>query len=128
VTFEAVRPWSGKFGQGCANQLRRQRPKPTNKRQLDKVFLTVLGERHSLWRAVAQDGHAFDTLEQHRRNQRTAKEYFRKLIEGLAWVPSVIITDKLTSYEVAQREGLPAQSPLPLTWFEICYSVRLVID
>ena len=84
VTFEAVRPWSRKFGQGCANQLRRQRPNLTDKRQLDKVFPTVLGDRHSLWRAVGQDGHVFDILEQRRRNQKTAKAYFRKLLEGLA--------------------------------------------
>ena len=84
VTFEAVRPWSRKVGQGCANQLRRQRPKRTDKRQLDKVSLAVHGERHSFRRAVDQDGYVFDILEQHPRNQEVAKKYSRKLLEGLA--------------------------------------------
>jgi hypothetical protein len=65
------------------------------------------GERHYLWRAVDQDGNILDILVQRRRDKHAAKKFFRKLLKGLASVPRVIITDKLTSYGAAKREILP---------------------
>jgi putative transposase len=56
---------------------------------------------------VDQDGHVLDILEQRRRNKNAAKKFFRKLLKGLAYVPRVIITDKLPSYGAAKREVLP---------------------
>jgi putative transposase len=74
---------------------------------LDEVFLTIRGERYSLWRAVDQDGNMLDILVQSRRNKHTAKQFFRKLLKGSQYVPRVIITDKLKSYAAAKREILP---------------------
>jgi putative transposase len=107
VTYEAIRKWCRKFGQQYANQLRRRRPRPGDKWHLDEVFLTIKGEHHYLWRAVDQDGHILDILVQRRRDKRAAKKFFRKLLKGLAYVPRVIITDKLKSYGAAKREILP---------------------
>jgi putative transposase len=42
-----------------------------------------------------------------RRNKKAAKQFFRKLLKGLTYVPRVIITDKLTSYGAAKQEILP---------------------
>jgi putative transposase len=78
---------------------------------LDEVFLTIHGERHYLWRAVDQDGHILDILVQRRRDKKAAKKFFRKLLKGLAYVPRVIITDKLKSYSAAKREMLPGVEP-----------------
>jgi putative transposase len=36
-----------------------------------------------------------------------AKRFFRRLLKGLQYVPRVLVTDKLRSYGVAQRELLP---------------------
>lgn len=47
-----------------------------------------------------------DVLVQPRRNTKAAKKFFRKLLKGLRYVPRVIITDKLASYQVAHREML----------------------
>jgi putative transposase len=69
--------------------------------------LTIHGERHYLWRAVDQDGNILDILLQRRRDKKTAKRFFRKLLKGLRYVPRVIITDKLASYGAAKREMLP---------------------
>ena len=69
--------------------------------------MTINGERHYLWRTVDQDGHILDTLVQSRRNKKAAKKFFRKLLQGLTYVPQVIITDKLKSYGAAKREILP---------------------
>jgi putative transposase len=57
---------------------------------------------------VDQDGNILDILVQRRRDQRAAKKFFRKLLKGLAYVPRVLITDKLKSYGAAKREMLPS--------------------
>jgi putative transposase len=49
-----------------------------------------------------------DILVQSRRNALAAKRFFRKLLTGLRYVPRVIVTDKLASYQVAHREVLPS--------------------
>src|SRR5499427_2082419 len=107
VPSEAIRKWCRQFGQAYANQLRRRRPRPGDKWHLEEVCLTINGERHSLWRAVDQDGNVLDILVPGRRNKQAAKKFFRKLLKGLTSVPRVIITDKLKSYGAAKREILP---------------------
>jgi len=56
---------------------------------------------------VDQDGNVLDILVQSRRNKKAAKRFFCKLLNGLQYVPRVIITDKLKSYGDAKREILP---------------------
>jgi len=56
---------------------------------------------------VDQDGNILDILVQHRRDTAAAKRFFRKLLKGLTYVPQVIVTDKLRSYEAAKRDMLP---------------------
>jgi putative transposase len=85
VSYETIRRWCAKFGQAYANQLRRRRPR-------------------YLWRAVDQHGNVLDVLVQSRRNAAAAKRFFRKLLKGLRYVPRVLVTDKLGSYQVAHRE------------------------
>jgi putative transposase len=57
---------------------------------------------------VDQEGCVLDILVQRRRNKAAAKKFFRKLLKGLRYVPRVIITDKLKSYDAAKREILPS--------------------
>jgi transposase-like protein len=45
-----------------------------------------------------------DVLVQSRRNAVAAKRFFPKLLKGLRYVPRVLVTDKLGSYQVAHRE------------------------
>jgi len=61
VTYEAIRKWCRKFGQRYANQLRRRRPRPRDKRHLDEVSLTIKGKHHYLWRAMDQDSNVLDS-------------------------------------------------------------------
>ena len=49
-----------------------------------------------------------DILVQSRRNVLAAKKFFRKLLKRLQYVPRVIVTDKLPSYQVAHRELMPS--------------------
>jgi putative transposase len=74
---------------------------------LDEFFIRINDEQHYLWRAVDQDGIVLDVLVQTRRSAGAAKRFFKRLLKGLLYVPRVLITDKLKSYGVAQRELLP---------------------
>jgi transposase-like protein len=74
---------------------------------LDEVFIRINGKQHYLWRAVDQDGIVLDVLVQTRPSAGAAKRFFKRLLKGLLYVPRVLITDKLKSYGVAQRELLP---------------------
>jgi len=49
-----------------------------------------------------------DILVQSRRNKAAAKKFFRKLLKGCTYVPRVLITDKLASYEAAKKHVLPS--------------------
>jgi putative transposase len=75
---------------------------------LDEVFVKINGTTHYLWREVDQHGNVLDILVQSRRNAVAAKRFFRKLLKGLRYVPRLIVTDKLASYQVAHRELLPS--------------------
>ena len=108
VSYETIRAWCAKFGQAYANQLRRRRPRPGDKWHLDEVFVKINGAQRYLWRAVDQHGNVLDVLVQSRRNALAAKKFFRKLLKGLRYVPRVIVTDKLASYQVAHRELVPS--------------------
>jgi putative transposase len=107
VSHETVRRWCEKFGQTFAYRLRRRRPRPGDKWHMDEVFIRIQGVRHYLWRAVDQDGVVLDILVQPRRDAKAAKRFFRRLLKGLQYIPRMIVTDKLGSSVVAQRQLLP---------------------
>lgn len=65
------------------------------------------GRYHYLWRAVDSDGYMLDIVMQSRRDRYTAKCCFRKLLKRLCYVPRVIVTDKLKSYQVAKQKIMP---------------------
>ena len=110
VSYETIRSWCAKFGPDYAAQLRRWRPRPGDKWHFDEVFVKINGTTHYLWRAVDQRGDVLDILVQSRRNAVAANRFFRRLLKGLRYVPRVLVTDKLASYQVAHREVLPSVS------------------
>jgi putative transposase len=107
VSYETVRRWCQKFGQSFADRVRHRRPRPGDKWYMDEVFIRIQGVQTYLWRAVDQDGVVLDILVQERRDAQAAKRFFRQLLKGLQYVPRVIVTDRLRSYGVAQRQILP---------------------
>ena len=107
VSYETVRRWCKKFATSFADSLRQRRPRPGDKWHLDEVFIRIQGLQHYLWRAVDQDGVVLDILVQARRDGQAAKRFFKRLLQGLQYEPRVIVTDKLRSYGVAQRQLLP---------------------
>src|SRR4029079_16039269 len=111
VSYETIRSWCATFGPDYAAHLRRRRPRPGDKWHLDEVFVTINGTTHYLWRAVDQHGDVLDILVQSRRNAVAAKRFFRKLLNGLRYVPRVLVTDKLGSYQVAHRALMSSVEP-----------------
>jgi putative transposase len=74
---------------------------------MDEVFIRIQGvQPFFLWRAVDQDGVALDILVQKRREGNAAKRFLRRLLDGLQYVPRVIVTEKLGSYGVVKRQLL----------------------
>src|SRR6185436_10530416 len=68
VSYETIRQWCLKFGQGYANSLKRRRAQPGDKWHLDEVYLKIKGKTCYLWRAVDQNGVILDILVQSRRD------------------------------------------------------------
>ena len=54
---------------------------------MDEVSLKINGRLHYLWRA-ADHGDVLDILVQTSRDKREAKKFFRKLLNGLRYVPA----------------------------------------
>ncbi len=105
VSYETIRRWCAKFGQAYANQLRRRRPRPGDKWHLDEVFVKINGMSCGTCGVRSTSTATCSTfLVQSRRNAKAAKRFFRKLLKGLRYVPRVLVTDKLGSYQVAHRE------------------------
>ena len=104
VTYETVRQWGKKFGNGFAKQIRRRAPARGDKWHLDEVVVSIAGEKHWLWRAVDQNGFVLDVLVQRRRDKRAAQRLMRKLLKSAVTPPRVMITDKLRSYGAARAK------------------------
>ncbi|MGV0029452.1 IS6 family transposase [Phormidesmis priestleyi] len=107
VTYETIREWCQKFGQQYANQIRRKRPYIADKWHLDEVVVTIKKVQYYLWRAVDSEGNVLEVLLQRRRDTNAAKRFFRKLLKKQGFVPRVIVTDKLKSYEAAKKQVMP---------------------
>ena len=69
--------------------------------------MTIKGQQYYLWRTVDSEGNVLDVLLQRRRDTNAAKRFFRKLLKKQGFVPRVIVTDKLKSYEAAKKQVMP---------------------
>src|SRR6267378_1346742 len=102
ISYETVRRWVLKFGPGIARNLRRCRPRPSD-RHLDEMVVRIAGKRMYLWRAVDHEGEVLDMLVQRRRDKRAALRLMRKLLKKQGFTPKLLTIDKLGSYGSAFR-------------------------
>ncbi len=107
VSHEAIRLWCIKFGAIYTRRLRRKHQGYGDTFFIDEVFVKINGKQHYLWRAVDQDGEVVDVYLQSRRDGTAAKRFFKRLLRSHGKEPRKIVTDKLRSYPVAQRELMP---------------------
>jgi transposase-like protein len=70
ISYETIRSRVLKFGPAIAQRLRWCRPRPSDRRHLDKMVARIAGERMYLSRAVDHEGEVLDTLVQRRRDSR----------------------------------------------------------
>jgi putative transposase len=103
VSYETVRRWVLKFGPAIARQLRRCRPRPSDRWHLDEMVVRIAGKRMYLWRAVDHEGEVLDMLVQRRRDKRAAVRLMRKLLKKQGFTLKLLTTDKLSSYGSAFR-------------------------
>ena len=107
VSYESIRLWCIKFGSKYAKRLRRRHQGYGDTFYLDEVFVRIQGVQHYLWRAIDQDGEVVDVFLQRRRDGKSSKCFFKRLLRASGNEPRRIVTDKLRSYGVAHRELIP---------------------
>ncbi|HUV14503.1 MAG TPA: IS6 family transposase, partial [Acidobacteriota bacterium] len=108
VSREAIRHWCLKFGPQYARAIRRKQGRLGDTWFVDEVFVKIQGEQLYLWCDVDQDGDTLDILVTKQRNKRTAKRFFRKVLEGQGKVPWRLIADQLRSCSAAHRDVFPS--------------------
>ena len=107
VSYESIRLWCNKFGLKYVRRLKKKHQGFGDTFFIDEVFVKIDGKQHYLWRAVDQDGEVVDVFLQRRRDGKAAKRFFKRLLKAHRMEPRKIVTDKLRSYGVAQRELIP---------------------
>ena len=128
VSYETIRQWCGKFGPDYARRLKRRQGRLGDTWLLDEVFVAINGQRQYLWRAVDQDGDLIDLLVQPRRDGRAARRFFRQLLKSQRQEPCRLVTDKLGSYRVAQRDARRGHGPPGSSGTVGPASLRSVVD
>src|SRR3984893_9936836 len=103
LSYETVRRWVSKFGPLIARELRRRRPRPSDRWHLDEMVVRIAGRRMHLWRAVDHEGEVLDMLVQRPRDKRGALRLMRKLLRKQGFTPKLLTTDRLGSYSAAFR-------------------------
>src|SRR6266700_3679932 len=107
VSYETVRRGVLKFGPGIARNLRRCRPRPSDRWHLDEMVVRIAGKHMYLWRAVDHEGEVLEIFVQRRRDRSAAVKLMRKLLRKQGFAPKQVTTDKLRSYGAAfQHLGL----------------------
>src|SRR3954465_4224255 len=86
ISYETVRRWVLKFGPGIARNLRRCRPRPSDRWHLDEMVVRIAGKRMYLWRAVDRDPRL---LVQRRPDKRAALRLMSKLLNKQGFTPKL---------------------------------------
>ncbi len=104
VSYETIRQWCATFGPQFARRIKARLGSRGDRWFLDEMVVSLGGRRGYLWRAVDQDGDVLDILVQRRKDTRSARRFFRKLLKGQGELPMGITTDKLSSYVAVKRK------------------------
>lgn len=77
-----------------------------DKWHLNEAVAKIKGQQYYLWRAVDSEGNVLHVLLQRQRDTKAAKPLFRKQLKKQDFLPRVIVTAKLKSYEAAKKQVL----------------------
>jgi putative transposase len=87
ISYESIRSWVLKFGPTIACNLRRCRPRPSDRWHLDEMVVRIAGKHMYLWRAVDHEGEVLEILVQRRRDKRAA---VKALPSGILGFPATM--------------------------------------
>lgn len=87
VSRETVRFWINCFARHFADCIRKGRPRPNDKRHLDKRVIMIGGKKLWLWWAIEAVGDVLDILVQARRNTEAAKRFLTRLVRQFCHPP-----------------------------------------
>ena len=97
VSYETIRQWCSTFGPQFARRIKARLGSRGDRWFLDEVVVPIHGKRRYLWRAVDQDGDVLDILVRKRKDAKSSRRFFRKLLKGQGQPQLDITTDKLAS-------------------------------
>lgn len=83
VSYETIRRRGKMFGLDYARRLHRKEPSRDDIWHLDEVAIAIAGKKHSLSRAVDQDGYVLDEIVQNRRNAKAARRLLTSSVANL---------------------------------------------
>jgi transposase-like protein len=101
LSYETPRRWVLKFGPTIARQLRRRRPRPSDRWHLDEMVVRIAGKRMYLWLPLIARARCSTSWSS--ADKRAALRLMRKLLKKQRFVPKLLVTDKLRLYALAFR-------------------------
>ena len=99
-----------RFGSRFAKRLERKHQGHDDTSFFDKVVFKINGKQNYLWRAVDQDDEVVGVFLHCRQDGAAANRYCKRLPRSHGGKPRRIVTDKLSSDEVAHRELIPQRA------------------
>ena len=108
ISHESIRLWWNRFEPLFAREIRKKRIHPAPKYSnwgwhVNEVFVKINGEILYLWRAVDQEGEVLEAYVPKARDKHKALTFLKKAMKRYG-KPSVIVSDKLSSYRAALRD------------------------
>ena len=115
VSHQTVKIWNVRFGGLFADEIKKQRRRPTRRWHIDEMHCKIAGKKHYLWRAVDSDGTVLDIFVSKRRNKKAAKKFFSRLF-GQYQAPSRLTTDRYRLYRSVVPETFPKTKHIKGKW------------
>lgn len=100
--------WVQEYGPEISKRVKPYLKMPCNSYKVDETYLKIKGIWHYLYRAIDKSGQTLDWMLSKQRNKKSAKRFFKKLLNNQHTVdPRVINVDKSPTFPPALSE-LPA--------------------
>lgn len=80
MSYETIRSWCIEFADHFKDIIKKRERKPTDKWHLNKMAVTINGDKFILWRAVDSLGQELDVFFQKRRNKNSAIRFPTRLL------------------------------------------------
>ena len=110
VTYETIRKWCLKFPKPCPSMAPRRRPHSGISWYIEEDEVTIHGRTHRLWRGMDLEGDVLDIFVQAKRDISAVKRFFRKVFQGMCYVPQQRVPVLLEKFCPPRLEDFGAAS------------------